>query len=147
MTGNIFRVVIVDDHPIIRAGVRTVLGTETDIELVGEGSCAADALRLTLALNPDVLILDLNLPDLNGLEVTRRLRSKGSGAGFVPAKGHSLEQNDHFGLAGMQERVKLISGEWNLSSAPGEGTTIRVNWDKRAWLEALDNHSAQILSD
>lgn len=69
------RVVIIDDHPIVRAGMRLVLNETPEIQIVGEGINGAEALRLTNELTPDVLVLDVNLPDINGLEVTRRLRA------------------------------------------------------------------------
>jgi len=79
-------VVIVDDHPIVRAGMRTVLDGAADITVVAEGASGADALRLVAQHRPDVLALDVNLPDpspgsgqaLNGVEVARRLRDRGT---------------------------------------------------------------------
>ncbi len=53
--------------------MKSVISAADDIRLVGEGACGADALRLAGELQPDVLVLDLNLPDINGLEVARRL--------------------------------------------------------------------------
>jgi DNA-binding NarL/FixJ family response regulator len=75
MPHDVIRVVIVDDHPVVRAGIRAVLATATDIIVVAEGSSGADAMRMATELQPDVLVLDVNLPDLNGFEVTRRLRA------------------------------------------------------------------------
>jgi DNA-binding NarL/FixJ family response regulator len=69
--------IIVDDHPVVRAGMRTVLDTATDVTVVAEGSSGADALRLVQGHRPDVLVLDVNLPDLNGLQVTQQLREQG----------------------------------------------------------------------
>lgn len=77
MSDMITTVVIVDDHPIVRAGMRAILSSEADINVVGEGANGADALRLVDELQPDVLALDVQLPDLNGLEVTRRLHAQG----------------------------------------------------------------------
>ena len=71
-------VVIVDDHPVVRAGIRTVLEGAADVTVVAEGANGADALRLVAQHRPAVLVLDVNLPDLNGLEVTRRLRDRGT---------------------------------------------------------------------
>jgi DNA-binding NarL/FixJ family response regulator len=70
------RVVIVDDHPVVRAGMRTVLDAAGDVQVVAEGANGDDALRLVAQYQPDVLVLDVNLPDLNGLEVTHRLRKR-----------------------------------------------------------------------
>lgn len=71
-------VVVVDDHPIVRAGLRLILSAAEDISVVAEGASGADALRLVDQYRPQVLVLDVNLPDLNGLEVTRRLRAQNS---------------------------------------------------------------------
>ena len=76
--------VIVDDHPVVRAGIRTVLDAAPDVTVVAEGGSGADALHLVSQHRPDVLVLDVNLPDpsagsgqaLNGVEVTRRLRAQ-----------------------------------------------------------------------
>ncbi len=70
-------VVIVDDHPIVRAGMIAILDAAQGVRVVAEGADAADAMRLTLLHRPDVLALDINLPDANGLQVTRRLRAQG----------------------------------------------------------------------
>jgi DNA-binding NarL/FixJ family response regulator len=71
------RVAVVDDHPVVRAGIRAVLAAWPDLRVVAEGASGHDALRLVDAADPDVLILDVNLPGMSGLEVTRRLRSRG----------------------------------------------------------------------
>jgi len=57
-----FRLVVVDDHPIFREGVTAVLAAEPDIEIVGQGISAADAIELARELRPDVIILDINIP-------------------------------------------------------------------------------------
>ncbi len=71
-------VVIVDDHPVVRAGMRTVLDATPDVTVAAEGASGADALGLVSQHCPDVLVLDVNLPDLNGLEVARQLRQRGA---------------------------------------------------------------------
>ena len=71
-------VVIVDDHPIVRAGMRTVLEAAADVAVVAEGASGAAALRLVARHRPDVLVLDVNLPDMNGREVTQQLREQGA---------------------------------------------------------------------
>jgi len=71
------RVAIVDDHPLVRAGLRAVLAAAADIEVVAEGGSGAEALRLVWQHRPDVLVLDVHLPDMNGVEVMRQVRAQG----------------------------------------------------------------------
>jgi two-component system response regulator DegU len=85
-------VVIVDDHPIVRAGMRTVLTNTDDIRVVAEGACGADALRLVAAHRPDVLVLDVNLPDINGLQVTRQLRAQNAPTAILVLTVHNDSQ-------------------------------------------------------
>ncbi len=66
-------VVIIDDHPVVREGLRAVLEVAPDVTVVGTGSDGAEALRLVTRHRPDVLVLDINLPDRSGLEITRQL--------------------------------------------------------------------------
>lgn len=68
------RVVIVDDHPMLREGTRALLEKTPDIEVVGTAGQGTEALRVVAELRPDVLILDVRLPDVSGVEVTRRVR-------------------------------------------------------------------------
>jgi len=84
-------VVIVDDHPIVRAGMRTVLNAAGDITVVAEGASGTDALRLVAEYRPDVLVLDVNLPDINGVEVTRQLRDQFGSPQTQPSRGHAAE--------------------------------------------------------
>jgi len=66
-------ILLADDHPIVRQGVRGLLESEPEFEIVGEADDGRTALQLAETLKPDLAILDLMLPDLNGLEVTRRI--------------------------------------------------------------------------
>ncbi|HEY4579799.1 MAG TPA: response regulator transcription factor [Candidatus Acidoferrales bacterium] len=68
------RVLIADDHAIVRAGLRTLLATEPSLELVGEATGGYEALQLALQTRPDILVLDLSMPDLDGIAVTKQLR-------------------------------------------------------------------------
>ena len=66
------RVVVVDDHPLFREGVAGILGSEADMEVIGQGASAEDAIRLAHDLLPDVMLLDIDMPG-NGLEAARRI--------------------------------------------------------------------------
>ena len=67
------KVYIVDDHALVRAGFRLILGAEADIEVVGEADSAELALPQIRKLKPDVVLCDLHLPGLSGLELTERV--------------------------------------------------------------------------
>src|SRR6266496_1654496 len=67
------RVLIVDDHAVVRAGLRLLLDAEPDIEVVGEAADGVDALLVDRALEPDVVLMYLLMPGLNGIDATREL--------------------------------------------------------------------------
>ncbi|GIH96297.1 response regulator [Planobispora siamensis] len=69
------RVFLVDDHEVVRRGVATLLDSEDDIEVIGEAESAESAVARILALRPDVAVLDVRLPDGNGVDVCREVRS------------------------------------------------------------------------
>lgn len=68
------RIVIADDHPMFRFGLRTRLDAEPQMEVAGEAASGEEAVKLAGEIMPDVLLMDLNLPGINGIEATRRIR-------------------------------------------------------------------------
>ncbi len=69
------RVLVVDDHPVVRHGLMAILRFETDMEVVGDAADGPEAVRLILEHQPDVVLLDLRLPEFSGIEVMRRVRA------------------------------------------------------------------------
>jgi DNA-binding NarL/FixJ family response regulator len=69
------RILIADDQGLLRAGLRALLSLEDEIEVVGEADSGQEALKLAGELRPELVLLDLNMPDLDGIEVTRRLKA------------------------------------------------------------------------
>jgi two-component system, NarL family, response regulator NreC len=74
MRPDLIRVVLVDDHQIVRAGLKAVLSTAKDITVVGEGGSGKDALVLAERVDPHVIVMDLSMPDMDGLTATRELQ-------------------------------------------------------------------------
>mgnify|MGYP005751705511 FL=1 len=74
MTETVQRVVIVDDHPLFRKGLAQLLHTLPEFRLIGEATCGEEGLALACELHPDLLLLDLNMKDLSGLQVLRGVR-------------------------------------------------------------------------
>ena len=72
------RVILADDHPITRAGIRRFLDKASDIEIIGETDNGDDTLQKALEQNPDVLLLDMEMPGLSGVEVAKALKAAGS---------------------------------------------------------------------
>jgi DNA-binding NarL/FixJ family response regulator len=88
-------VLLVDDHPVVRAGIRNLLGKAPDIQVVGEASNGVDALRLVSELSPDVMLLDMELPGLTGNEVAQKLQKGGSSVRILALSAYDDKQYIH----------------------------------------------------
>jgi len=85
------RIVLADDHRIVREGFRALLDAQKDFEVIGETGDGLEAIRLVEKLKPDVLLVDMMMPALNGLEVTRQITQRGLPAKVVVLSMHSNE--------------------------------------------------------
>ena len=77
MTGDTIRVVLADDHTVVRAGLKAVLGAARDIEVIGEAKTGREAVALAERFKPDVIVMDVSMPDMDGTEATKEMIAKG----------------------------------------------------------------------
>lgn len=73
---GVITVVLVDDHAVVRAGLKAVLSTAKDIKVIGEGANGKDAISLADRLDPDVIVMDLSMGEMDGAEATKELKTK-----------------------------------------------------------------------
>src|ERR1700690_3256787 len=101
---NRITVLLAEDHQIVREGFRSLLQHEGDIEVVGEAETGREAVRLTRKLCPAVVVMDIAMPLLNGLEATRRIRKDFPDTKVIILSAHSdnayVEQASGLGAAG-----------------------------------------------
>jgi DNA-binding NarL/FixJ family response regulator len=89
------RVLICDDQPLVRAGFRTILGSKSEIEVVGEAENGLEAVSLAERRRPDVVLMDIRMPVLDGVEATRRLVSANSPARILVLTTFDLDEYVH----------------------------------------------------
>ncbi len=77
------RILIADDHPLFRAGLRALLDSVADTEVVGEAETGDEAVEVALSVLPDVVVMDINMPDLNGIDATRRILDETDGVNVL----------------------------------------------------------------
>ena len=77
MSNDVIQVVLADDHAVVRAGLKAVLGPARDIHVVGEVNTGRDAIAMAERLSPDVIVMDLSMPDMDGLAATKEIVKKG----------------------------------------------------------------------
>lgn len=86
------RILLVDDHAVVRSGLRMLLENEKDIEIIGEASSAKEAIEAATILTPNVILMDIGLPDLSGIDATREIKKRAPEASIVALTIHEDEE-------------------------------------------------------
>ncbi len=89
------RILLADDHKVVRQGTRALLSTVPEWEIVGEADNGRDAVSLTAELKPDIVILDIGMPELNGLDATRQIKKKSPETEVLIFTGQETEELVH----------------------------------------------------
>jgi DNA-binding NarL/FixJ family response regulator len=93
MDGLNMRILLVDDHAVLRAGLRALLEAEAGMEVVGEAGTGEEAIALAERIRPDVVVMDLSMPGIGGLEATRRIAQMGQGTRVLVLTMHGEEEH------------------------------------------------------
>ena len=119
------RILVVDDHPVVRQGLKTLLEGHSGWEVIGEASDGAEAIEKAKHLNPDVMVLDVTMPRMNGLEACRQLRRQSPALEILFVTQHDSPQM-------MREALE----------AGGRGYVVKSNAarDLLAGVEAVSQH-------
>jgi two-component system, NarL family, response regulator NreC len=86
------RLLLVDDHAVVRSGLRMLLSSESDVEIVGEASTAKQALEAAGTVRPDVILMDIGLPDMSGIDATREIKKRFPDISIVALTIHEDEE-------------------------------------------------------
>jgi two-component system response regulator NreC len=86
------RLLLVDDHAVVRSGLKMLLENEHDVEIIGEAASASEAIEATLRLKPSVILMDIGLPDLSGIDATREIKKRVAEVAIVALTIHEDEE-------------------------------------------------------
>jgi DNA-binding NarL/FixJ family response regulator len=92
VAGDLIRVMLVDDHAVVRAGLKAVLGTARDIDVVGEAKNGKEAIALAERLNPDVIVMDLSMDEMDGATATKEMMARGMPSKVLILTMHAEEE-------------------------------------------------------
>src|SRR6185503_12618155 len=149
------RILLVDDHHMIRQGLRVLLERQSDLQVVGEASDGRDAIEAVSQLHPDIVVMDLNMPGLNGIDAKRRIREEWPDVEVIVLSAHNdrsrIGESLRAGAAGyilksaaFEEMItavrKVIAGETYL----GSGVSNAIVSD---YLHGQNGHPKVRLSD
>ncbi|ASG66746.1 two-component system response regulator NarL [Idiomarina piscisalsi] len=163
MTTEAASIMLVDDHPLLRKGLKQLIALEDDMRVVAEASSGADALKLAEEYDPDLIVLDLNMQGMDGIQTLKRLRDKGVSSRIIILTVSDADDDvvaaitngaDGYLLKDMEPELLLeqihraVTGKMVLSEAITEilATALRQPKSVNSQLSSLTNREYEILS-
>ncbi|MDO8568337.1 MAG: response regulator transcription factor [Dehalococcoidales bacterium] len=139
------QIVLADDHKIVRHGIKALLETEADFSVIGEASDGLEAIRQTENLRPDILVVDISMPGLNGIDVTRKVKKDLPKTNVIILSMHSAEVYVHQALkVGAMGYVIKESGPEQLLNAIREAAAGRYYVSPPLSHKIIDDYLAQL---
>ncbi|RAM51997.1 response regulator transcription factor [Mastigocladus laminosus UU774] len=130
---NKIRVALIEDHDLTRVGIKIALQQREDIEVVGEAANAADGIRLLKTLHPDIAIVDIGLPDKDGIELTRDVKALANGEEGVKVLILTLRDNKEAVLAAFAAGAdSYCMKDIKFDNLP---EAVRVTYNGNAWID------------
>lgn len=93
LRANLIRILIVDDHPVVRAGLTSMLGTQAELEVIGSASSGVEALEIIRRNPPNVILLDLRMPGLNGIDLLLAIKKSGSSSRAIVLTSYETDED------------------------------------------------------
>ena len=134
------RVLIADDHDLVRAGIRAILNQSPDIKVVGEAGDGRETLRLVEELDPDILLLDVSMPEMNGLEVAANLQRSRSRTRVLFL---SMHANEHYAV----QALKLGASGYLLKRATTGELELAIRCAQKGEIFLSPALSSKVLTD
>lgn len=134
------RVLVVDDHALVRTGLTKILSAQTDIEVIGEAESGNEALSLARSMPFDVMVLDISMPDLNGLQVAESLRREGCSGRIVFL---SMYNKESFIFRALEAGARGYVSK----SAPSDEVLRAVRWAHQGRIYLSPDSSTHIVAE
>lgn len=149
---NTIRILLVDDHPVVLSGIRGLLEGNNDIEITGEAQTGAEALKLAGELHPDVILLDMELPDIQGTQVAQELQETHPEIKILALSAHDdpvyVKTLLKMGAAGylMKEEAPAVIVEAVRGVANGQQGWVsqRITSQIVSWMQQAENASVKL---
>ena len=154
------RVLLVDDHSVVRTGLRLLLEKDSDIVVIGEAENGAQAVELANSLRPTVIVMDITLPDFDGIEATRQIRAAIPDACILALTMHDEDTflvpfldaggmgyvRKSFSDRDLVEAVRRVARGESFLQPEGVQTIVRKHHDHEPGLDALSERERQVLA-